>query len=88
MSNFSAVRFPERNLTNNVDLLIKGMTQVPLVLRQMGYDGFRKGQQDVVTAIMAQRDTICILPTGSGKSACFIVPTLALNWRTIVFSPL
>lgn len=88
MSNFSAVRFPERNPTNNIDLLIKGMTEVPLVLRQMGYDGFRKGQQDVVTSILSQRDTLCILPTGSGKSACFIVPTLALGWRTIVFSPL
>jgi superfamily II DNA/RNA helicase len=37
---------------------------------------------------MAQRDTITILPTGSGKSACFVVPTLCMGWRTIVIYPL
>lgn len=29
-----------------------------------------------------------ILPTGTGKTAVFVLPTLAMEWRTLVFSPL
>ncbi len=48
----------------------------------------RKGQDDVAVSLMSRRDTVCVLPTGHGKSAAFIVPTLCLGWRTLVFSPL
>jgi ATP-dependent DNA helicase RecQ len=58
------------------------------VLRQMGYEGLRDGQEPVITSILAQMDTLCILPTGTGKTACFVIPAMCLGWRTIVFSPL
>ena len=65
-----------------------GFAQLPSVLKIMGFNGLRKGQEPVIVNILAQRDTLCILPTSTGKTACFVIPTLCLNWRTIVFSPL
>jgi len=38
--------------------------------------------------VLTGHDMICILPTGQGKTACFAVPTLAMGWHTLVFSPL
>ena len=71
-----------------IEVLKKGYAQLPSVLGMMGYSSLRPGQEPVIVNILTQRDTICILPTSTGKTACFVVPTLCLNWRTIVFSPL
>lgn len=61
---------------------------MPDVLSSLGFTSLRKGQKETVANIMAGRDTICILPTSTGKSACYVVPTLCLGWKTLVFSPL
>lgn len=53
-----------------------------------GYQEFRDGQEDVISAILARRDTLAILPTGGGKSLCFQVPGLLFSGITIVVSPL
>ena len=57
-------------------------------LGNFGLDGFRPGQQHVIEAILAGRDTLCIMPTGGGKSLCFQLPTIAREGVTIVISPL
>ena len=57
-------------------------------LGNFGLDGFRPGQQHVIEAILAGRDTLCIMPTGGGKSLCFQLPTIARDGVTIVISPL
>ena len=84
----SEKRFPTRTGLVNVETLLRGSAQIPKVLKQMGFTAMRKGQEPVITNILGCRDTICVLPTSTGKSACFIVPTLCLGWKTIVFSPL
>lgn len=71
-----------------LDSLRKGYAKLPEVLKMMGFAGLRTGQEPVIVNILTQRDTLCILPTSTGKTACFVVPTLCMNWRTIVFSPL
>ena len=38
--------------------------------------------------MMWGRDTFCVLPTGGGKSALYIIPTLCLGWKCLIFSPL
>src|SRR3954469_5374334 len=53
-----------------------------------GYDQFRPGQEAAVSAILAGRDTVVVLPTGGGKSLCFQVPALMLPGLTVVVSPL
>lgn len=72
----------------NMDILKSGYAQLPNALRVMGFSQLRAGQEPVIVNIMAQRDTVCILPTSTGKTACFVIPTLCLGWRAIVFSPL
>src|SRR3954466_8680557 len=53
-----------------------------------GYDQFRPGQESAVSAILAGRDTVVVLPTGGGKSLCFQVPALMMPGLTVVVSPL
>ena len=72
----------------NMDVLKSGYTQLPNALSVLGFSQLRAGQEPVIVNIMAQRDTVCILPTSTGKTACFVIPTLCLGWRAIVFSPL
>jgi len=62
--------------------------RIPEVLTSLRFDNMREGQDIPIYNIMAGRDTICILPTGCGKTAVFLIPTLCLDWKTIVFSPL
>jgi ATP-dependent DNA helicase RecQ len=67
---------------------MRGSAQLPMALKQMGYASLRDGQEDPIINILGQRDTLCILPTGTGKTSVFVIPTLCLGWRTLVFSPL
>jgi ATP-dependent DNA helicase RecQ len=53
-----------------------------------GFRRFRPGQERAVQAAIEGRDTIVIMPTGSGKSVCFQLPALALVGTTVVVSPL
>ncbi|WZO97636.1 ATP-dependent DNA helicase RecQ [Isosphaeraceae bacterium EP7] len=53
-----------------------------------GFNRFRPGQERVVRAAIDGRDTVVIMPTGSGKSLCFQLPALALEGTTVVVSPL
>jgi ATP-dependent DNA helicase RecQ len=53
-----------------------------------GLDAFRPGQEKVIAAILSGRDTLAIMPTGSGKSLCYQLPGLHLGGTTVVVSPL
>ena len=53
-----------------------------------GFDYFRPGQQDVIDALLAGRDVLTVMPTGSGKSLCFQIPALLMGGLSIVISPL
>lgn len=49
---------------------------------------FRPGQREVVEAILSGRDTLCVMPTGGGKSLCYQLPAVARGGLTLVISPL
>ena len=56
--------------------------------RYFGYDSFRPGQSGIVSAILAGRDVLGVMPTGSGKSICYQIPAAILPGVAIVISPL
>ncbi len=53
-----------------------------------GFDAFRPGQEDIVTAVADGRNVLAIMPTGGGKSLCFQLPALMREGVTVVISPL
>ncbi len=57
-------------------------------LERFGLRDFRPGQREVVAAVLAGKDVLCIMPTGGGKSLCFQLPALAREGTTLVVSPL
>ena len=41
------------------------------VLRKVfGMEALRDGQRNVIDSVLAGRDTLAVMPTGSGKSLC------------------
>ncbi|HTQ54605.1 MAG TPA: DNA topoisomerase 3 [Bryobacteraceae bacterium] len=53
-----------------------------------GYESFRPNQEAVCQAVVAGRDVLLVMPTGSGKSLCYQLPGVARGGTTLVVSPL
>ncbi|MBA4352826.1 MAG: ATP-dependent DNA helicase RecQ, partial [Rhodobacter sp.] len=65
------------------------MTEPQTLLQTIfGFPGFRPGQEEIVDAVLAGRNTLAIMPTGGGKSLCFQLPALCRDGVTVVISPL
>ena len=63
--------------------------QAATLLRDIfGFDAYRPGQEEIVDAVLAGRNTLAIMPTGGGKSLCFQLPALCRSGVTVVISPL
>ena len=52
------------------------------------YTSFRKGQREIVEAILDGENVFAVFPTGHGKSLCYQLPALILDGITVVISPL
>lgn len=53
-----------------------------------GHSSFRRGQREIIEAILAGRDVLGIMPTGAGKSICYQLPATMTKGLTVVLSPL
>ena len=63
-------------------------TDPTTLLATFGLSEFRPGQREVIDAVAAGEDVMCVMPTGGGKSLCYQLPSLSKKGTTIVVSPL
>jgi ATP-dependent DNA helicase RecQ len=59
-----------------------------VLTRYWGYDTFRPLQREAMRAILDDRDSVVVLPTGGGKSLCFQAPALCRRGVALIVSPL
>ncbi|MDO5621728.1 MAG: DNA helicase RecQ [Paracoccus sp. (in: a-proteobacteria)] len=64
------------------------MSAATLLRQVWGFDDFRPGQAEIVSAVAGGRDVLAIMPTGGGKSLCYQLPALMRDGVTVVISPL
>jgi ATP-dependent DNA helicase RecQ len=80
--------------THDPKLLHKGVLAVRrntirrLLNTVFGIEHLRDGQQRVIDSVLDGKDTLAIMPTGSGKSLCYQIPARILKGMTVVVSPL
>jgi len=64
------------------------MTALEILQKYWHYPSFRKPQEEIIQAVLKQKDTIALLPTGGGKSLCYQIPALMQSGICLVVSPL
>jgi ATP-dependent DNA helicase RecQ len=55
---------------------------------RFGHDDFLEGQWEPIDAVLEGRDSLVVMPTGSGKSLIYQLPALMLPGLALVVSPL
>jgi ATP-dependent DNA helicase RecQ len=69
--------------------ILARLTDLDSPLRELfGFDAFRPGQEQVVRAAVEGRDTLALMPTGSGKSLTYQLAATLRPEPTLVLSPL
>ena len=56
--------------------------------RNFGFDTFKGNQEAIIRNLLAGKDTFVLMPTGGGKSLCYLLPSLVLDGTAVVISPL
>lgn len=59
-----------------------------VIAQYWGIDRLRPLQENAMTAVLAGRDSLVVLPTGGGKSLCYQAPAVLRGDTTVVISPL
>lgn len=59
-----------------------------MLQHHFGYDSFRIGQAQIIEQALSGQSSLCVMPTGGGKSICYQIPALMSKGITIVISPL
>ncbi len=53
-----------------------------------GFNSFKYNQEDVIKAVLDDKDVFVVMPTGGGKSMCYQLPAMLLEGTAIIISPL
>ncbi|NJN85709.1 MAG: RecQ family ATP-dependent DNA helicase [Leptolyngbyaceae cyanobacterium SL_7_1] len=56
--------------------------------KRFGYKELRSGQEEAIRSVLAGKDTLAVMPTGSGKSAIYQLAAFLIPGCTVVVSPL
>ena len=64
------------------------MEPLDILSEYWGYSSFRPMQEQIVRSALDGKDVLAILPTGGGKSVCFLVPGLMTDGIALVITPL
>ena len=57
--------------------------EIQLIMKKYGFEfDIKEKQEEAVTSVIAGKDTFVSLPTGFGKSLCYILPPLLLRYRS------
>ena len=69
--------------------LIKDVQEATRIAQEsFGFDALAPGQQRAIRSLLAGRDTLAVMPTGSGKSAIYQIAALIIPGPTVIVSPL
>ncbi len=78
----------ERTLPGYLPAMIGRRDLQDTAAQVFGWERLRDEQLDAMAAIVAGRDVLAVMPTGSGKSAIYQVPAAIMRGVTVVVSPL
>jgi ATP-dependent DNA helicase RecQ len=59
-----------------------------IVAKHWGFPSLRPLQEPAMRAVLEERDSLVVLPTGGGKSLCYQAPAVLRGDTTVVVSPL
>lgn len=59
-----------------------------ILQKYWNHDAFRTPQEEIISSVLAGKDTFGLMPTGGGKSITFQVPALMMEGICLVISPL
>ena len=82
----SGPKLPEREQPKTYE---REIPKIKGILQQtFGYPAFRPLQEKIIANVLHKRDSLAIMPTGSGKSLCYQLPAILFPGLTVVVSPL
>lgn len=59
-----------------------------ILTKNFNLNSFRKGQKEIISTILSNKDVMGVLPTGGGKSLCYQFIAVYYNKLVVVVSPL
>src|SRR5580692_4534723 len=59
-----------------------------LIAHHWGFRSLKPLQEEAMRAVLDERDSLVVLPTGGGKSLCYQAPAVYRGGTTVVVSPL